>query len=240
MTQCSGGPTEGTHGAEAKREIVSAHVQRAFLDACLLDVMAMKPGNVGVHGAGHGMSRSTSCAAPGWRRRPSAGEEACVGERIHGASRRPAPRSASTPTWASCCWWPRLRMPRVRCARALTGNRWRRAWRRSLDELDRGRRAARVRGDPSGQSRRAGRCRPARRACAGPGDVCWRRCARPRTAIVLRVSTSPGTRTWWIRGWSASRGAGSRARPPLGRHRGLPGVPEPLSGFARGAQVRCD
>src|SRR6478672_1934334 len=44
-------------------------VQRAFVDACLLDVLALKPGNVGVHGSGHGMDaavfiRSTIAAAP--------------------------------------------------------------------------------------------------------------------------------------------------------------------------------
>ena len=70
---------------EAEHETVSAHVQRAFLDACLLDVLALKPGNVGVHGAGHGMQavdflRSARAAAPA-----IAAEQASVGERIHAA-----------------------------------------------------------------------------------------------------------------------------------------------------------
>lgn len=62
-----------------------AHVERAFLDACLLDVLALKPGNVGVHGGGHGMQavdfvRSARAAAPAIAV-PGAG----VGARIHAA-----------------------------------------------------------------------------------------------------------------------------------------------------------
>ncbi len=57
-------------------------VARAFVDACLLDVTALKPGNVGLHGAGHGMSvadfiRSAPAAA-----REIAAPDATVGERI--------------------------------------------------------------------------------------------------------------------------------------------------------------
>jgi triphosphoribosyl-dephospho-CoA synthase len=68
---------------EAERNCGSAHVQRAFLDACLLDVLALKPGNVGAHGAGHGMQavdfvRSARAAAPA-----IAAEGVTVGERIH-------------------------------------------------------------------------------------------------------------------------------------------------------------
>jgi triphosphoribosyl-dephospho-CoA synthase len=60
----------------------TARVQRAFLDACLLDVLALKPGNVGVHAAGHGMRsvdfvRSARAAAPA-----IAAVEATVGQRI--------------------------------------------------------------------------------------------------------------------------------------------------------------
>ena len=70
---------------EAERETASGHVQRAFIDACLLDVLALKPGNVGAHGAGHGMQaldflRSARAAAPA-----IAAEKASVGERIHAA-----------------------------------------------------------------------------------------------------------------------------------------------------------
>lgn len=70
---------------EAGHETVSAQVRHAFLDACLLDVLALKPGNVGVHGGGHGMQaldflRSARAAAPA-----IAAEKASVGERIHAA-----------------------------------------------------------------------------------------------------------------------------------------------------------
>ncbi len=71
-------------GIEAART-GPAHVERAFVDACLLDVLALKPGNVGVHGAGHGMQpvdfvRSARAAAPA-----IAAQGASVGERIHAA-----------------------------------------------------------------------------------------------------------------------------------------------------------
>jgi len=42
-------------------------VRRAFVDACILDVTALKPGNVGIHGSGHGMEVADfirSAAAP--------------------------------------------------------------------------------------------------------------------------------------------------------------------------------
>jgi triphosphoribosyl-dephospho-CoA synthase len=67
------------------RDPVRSRVEHAFLDACLLDVTALKPGNVGLHGSGHGMQavqflRSARAAAP-----VLAAEGHSVGERIHGA-----------------------------------------------------------------------------------------------------------------------------------------------------------
>src|SRR5262245_14851973 len=64
---------------------LEAHVENALIDACLLDVMAMKPGNVGIHGHGHGMEtidfiRSARAAVPA-----IAASDRSVGERIHGA-----------------------------------------------------------------------------------------------------------------------------------------------------------
>ena len=60
-------------------------VRRAFVDACILDVTALKPGNVGIHGSGHGMEvadfiRSAVAAAPA-----IAGASQSVGERIYRA-----------------------------------------------------------------------------------------------------------------------------------------------------------
>src|SRR5438045_3359614 len=71
--------------AAAPPTALEQSVQRAFVDACLLDVMALKPGNVGVHGSGHGMDaaafiRSTVAAAPA-----IAGASQSVGERIYRA-----------------------------------------------------------------------------------------------------------------------------------------------------------
>ena len=64
---------------------MTAAVARAFLDACLLDVTALKPGNVGLHADGHGLRaadfvRSAEAAAPAIAQ-PAGG----VGERIHRA-----------------------------------------------------------------------------------------------------------------------------------------------------------
>lgn len=61
-------------------------IERAFMDACLLDVTALKPGNVGLHGGGHGMQpldfvRSAEAAAPA-----IAGDARSVGERIERAA----------------------------------------------------------------------------------------------------------------------------------------------------------
>jgi triphosphoribosyl-dephospho-CoA synthase len=57
-------------------------IENAFVDACLLDVFAFKPGNVGVHAPGHGMQaldfiRSARVAAPA-----IAADTLAVGERI--------------------------------------------------------------------------------------------------------------------------------------------------------------
>lgn len=53
----------------ARSAIPAQTVANAFIDACLLDVTAVKPGNVGLHGGGHGMRvedfvRSARAAAP--------------------------------------------------------------------------------------------------------------------------------------------------------------------------------
>ena len=60
-------------------------IASAFVDACLLDVTALKPGNVGLHAGGHGMEpldfvRSAEAAAPA-----IVASVASVGERIHRA-----------------------------------------------------------------------------------------------------------------------------------------------------------
>ena len=59
-----------------------SRIEQAFVDACLLDVTALKPGNVGVHAGGHRMQaidfvRSARAAAPA-----VADDGAGVGERI--------------------------------------------------------------------------------------------------------------------------------------------------------------
>jgi triphosphoribosyl-dephospho-CoA synthase len=60
-------------------------IAAAFIDACLLDVTALKPGNVGLHAGGHGMEpldfvRSAEVAAPA-----IVASGASVGERAHRA-----------------------------------------------------------------------------------------------------------------------------------------------------------
>jgi triphosphoribosyl-dephospho-CoA synthase len=70
---------------DAGPDTPTQRVEQAFLHACLLDVLALKPGNVGVHGPGHGMEpvdfvRSARAAAPA-----IAAAGVTVGERIHAA-----------------------------------------------------------------------------------------------------------------------------------------------------------
>jgi triphosphoribosyl-dephospho-CoA synthase len=67
---------------DTPREALRVRIEQAFIDACLLDITALKPGNVGVHGAGHRMQaidfvRSARAAAPA-----ITGAAAGVGERI--------------------------------------------------------------------------------------------------------------------------------------------------------------
>jgi len=62
-----------------------SRVASVFIDACLLDMTALKPGNVGIHGSGHGMApaefiRSAMASAPA-----IASASATVGSRIYNA-----------------------------------------------------------------------------------------------------------------------------------------------------------
>jgi triphosphoribosyl-dephospho-CoA synthase len=81
MTSAAAVSIESEVPATVNEEAVAS----AFIDACVLDVMALKPGNVGIHGAGHGMEvvdfmRSARAAAPA-----IAAAGYSVGERIHHA-----------------------------------------------------------------------------------------------------------------------------------------------------------
>jgi len=69
----------------ASRRGLEQQLMSAFIDACMLDVMALKPGNVGIHGIGHGMEaadfiRSAVASAPA-----IAAVSQSVGERIYNA-----------------------------------------------------------------------------------------------------------------------------------------------------------
>lgn len=57
----------------------------AFKAACEVDMRALKPGNVGDHGNGHGMRAADFRASAAVAARPLAAPEATVGERIFGA-----------------------------------------------------------------------------------------------------------------------------------------------------------
>ncbi len=62
-----------------------AAIERAFIDACLLDVTALKPGNVGLHAGGHGMqARAFVVSALAAARAIARGADS-VGSRIHRA-----------------------------------------------------------------------------------------------------------------------------------------------------------
>lgn len=63
----------------------SAAVARAFVDACILDVSAIKPGNVGFHGAGHGLSAAQFITSARAAATALAAPDSTVGQRILGA-----------------------------------------------------------------------------------------------------------------------------------------------------------
>lgn len=60
-------------------------IERAFIDACLLDATALKPGNVGIHGAGHGMQAADFIRSARAAAAPIAAPGRPVGERIYDA-----------------------------------------------------------------------------------------------------------------------------------------------------------
>ncbi len=64
---------------------LTARIERAFIDACLLDVMALKPGNVGIHGSGHGMETADFIRSARVATQPLCAANRTVGERIYGA-----------------------------------------------------------------------------------------------------------------------------------------------------------
>jgi len=71
--------------AVANLTFETAHIERAFMDACLLDATALKPGNVGIHGAGHGMEAADFIRSARAAARPIAASGRPVGQRIHDA-----------------------------------------------------------------------------------------------------------------------------------------------------------
>jgi triphosphoribosyl-dephospho-CoA synthase len=64
---------------------LAARIERAFIDACVLDVMAFKPGNVGVHGGGHGMEAADFIRSARAAAAAMAAPDRSVGERIYRA-----------------------------------------------------------------------------------------------------------------------------------------------------------
>jgi len=71
--------------ATERRIAAESAIERAFVDACLLDVTALKPGNVGVHAAGHGMQAIDFVRCAEAAGAAMTGRAASVGERIHRA-----------------------------------------------------------------------------------------------------------------------------------------------------------
>lgn len=72
---------------DATRIALAARLERAFLRACRLDVEALKPGNVGLHGDGHRMQVADFIASAQAAAAPLCRPDATVGERIEGAMR---------------------------------------------------------------------------------------------------------------------------------------------------------
>jgi triphosphoribosyl-dephospho-CoA synthase len=76
-----------TAPADAPRIALAAQLEQAFVHACRLDVEALKPGNVGLHGAGHRMQVADFVASAEAAAAPLCRDDATVGERIEDAMR---------------------------------------------------------------------------------------------------------------------------------------------------------
>jgi triphosphoribosyl-dephospho-CoA synthase len=71
--------------AEARQHALPAQLEQAFLRACRLDVEALKPGNVGLHGDGHRMQVADFLASAETAAPALCSADGTVGERIVGA-----------------------------------------------------------------------------------------------------------------------------------------------------------
>jgi triphosphoribosyl-dephospho-CoA synthase len=69
-------------------DCVEQRLREAFVDACLLDVLALKPGNVGIHGAGHAMSATDFVRSARAAAAPLTAPRSTVGERVLHATQR--------------------------------------------------------------------------------------------------------------------------------------------------------
>ncbi|MBP6097503.1 MAG: triphosphoribosyl-dephospho-CoA synthase, partial [Methyloversatilis sp.] len=68
--------------AEARQHALPAQLEQAFLRACRLDVEALKPGNVGLHGDGHRMQVADFLASAETAAPALCSADGTVGERI--------------------------------------------------------------------------------------------------------------------------------------------------------------
>lgn len=118
-------------GAPPQCDARSRAVAACFVDACLLDVAALKPGNVGFHGAGHRMTavdfvRSARAAAPA-----IAAAGRTVGERILAAVEA-THRAVSTNTNLGIVL---LAAPLAHAALSMPRPAPRRAWRAAVRDV---------------------------------------------------------------------------------------------------------
>ncbi|HEY9192332.1 MAG TPA: triphosphoribosyl-dephospho-CoA synthase [Methyloversatilis sp.] len=72
---------------DAATIVLAAQLEQAFLHACRIDVEALKPGNVGLHGDGHRMRVADFLASAQAAAAPLCRPDATVGERIEDAMR---------------------------------------------------------------------------------------------------------------------------------------------------------
>lgn len=72
---------------DTTRIALAARLEQVFLHACRLDVEALKPGNVGLHGGGHRMQVADFLASAQAAAAPLCRPDATVGERIEDAMR---------------------------------------------------------------------------------------------------------------------------------------------------------
>ena len=228
-------------GADAQRIPGSCSIERAFLDACLLDVMALKPGNVGVHGAGHGM-QALDFIRSAARRAPAIAAEKASGRGAHPQSDRgnPCGRRHQHQPWHRAAGGPAGACGVAGAVRRSARPRCRRASREVLAGLSVA--DAQLAFEAIRLANPGGLGEAARHDVREPAQVslleAMREAANRDSIARQYVSGYADVLARGLERLAAARAAERDRR--WAATEVFPGLPLPVSGFPRGAQVRAD